>query len=77
MYETLLENVDLNLAVVPDDPEKLRTMDASNFAAIEMPQVSRGQAHCNTLLSLAELSFTMNGDGFYRNGQVPNDQGKY
>ena len=42
-----------------------------------MPQVSRGQAHYNTLLSLAELSFTMNGDGFYRNGQVANDLGKY
>lgn len=42
-----------------------------------MPQVSRGQAHFNTLMSLAELSHTMNGDGFYRNGQCANEKGEW
>ena len=42
-----------------------------------MPQVTRGQAHYNILLSLAVLSYTMNGDGFFRNGLAANAQGEW
>ena len=75
LYESVLENLNLELDDVPEDPKEIRTMDVSLCDRIQMPQVTRGQAHHNTLLSLAEMSYTMDGAGFYRNGQAPNDAG--
>ena len=79
LYQTILESMDVDLEMkdVPQDPEEIRTMYISVENAIKIPQVTRGQAHFNTLLSLAELSYTMNGDGFFHNGHAANTQGEW
>ena len=65
-----------DLADTPVNAADIRSMDISASERIEMPQVTRGQAHYNTFISLAELSFTLNGKGFYNNGQAPNSSVK-
>ena len=79
LYDNILSNtsIKLDLLDVPEDPVAIRTMDVIDGGSIEMPQVTRGQAHYNSLLSFSQLSYTSNGDGFYRDGHCPNDKGEW
>ena len=44
---------------------------------ITLPLVTRGQVALNTLVSLAEMTYVVDGKGFAENGQAPGDDGSW